>query len=187
MLLLQRQLLETSISIHYIVMNKVESKHAVDSLWLSVSERQPESSVLVWVWDKDGLNMGAAETLAGDLLWKNTNGRLPQLNNGKFEAALFACESPSYWMPLPTPPGTGSEWVKVSDAVPQTMRLVITSNFEQICFGIGCLAYLEGDGEAQWWESGGYIPRWDGEMYDCDLDVGYEPTHWLPLPTPPLS
>jgi hypothetical protein len=153
--------------------------------WHDPNVELPEPLTLVWLWNEGGLKVGALSSNGGGRLWTETNGRMPEWKEGRYQAELVTSKAPTHWMELPTPGDKWAGWSQVGETLPEPMDLVLTFDRVMQFVNIGCLAPFNDDGTAQWWETDGFIPSWYSEKYDSDLDVGCSPTHWCALPTPP--
>lgn len=76
-----------------------------------------------------------------------------------------------------------SPWILTSQEMPEMADIVWLFNGVNVWIGS-----RENDPEG-WMYSNLYGSEyWDGEKWcgDTEIDDDYQPTHWMPLPTPPL-
>jgi hypothetical protein len=74
--------------------------------------------------------------------------------------------------PIPSP----LEWRKTSDCLPEKPG---KQNYEHV----DCLIFYKGEILKRPWNCEHHV--WDDEEYDDFFCGAKEPTHWMPLPTPP--
>jgi len=168
-------------------MSRCDPNCSVPKGWHQANVEKPDPSTFVWLWDEAGLKVGVLRSIEGTPLWSATNGLVPSWIEGKHQADLRPSNVPTHWMELPTPEDLKSDWFCAKDSIPPPMELVLMFNMDAPALSVGCFAFRNEDGTAQWWDTGGFIPWWDSEKYDSDLDVGCAPTHWCALPAPPLN
>ena len=82
-----------------------------------------------------------------------------------------------------------SEWIKCSDRTPPESQPVWLWDGNRLW--IGAYEYCNDD-PGGWFYGMGYGERWNSfyarwELMDNDWDDDYQPTHWMPLPEPPVE
>ena len=76
-------------------------------------------------------------------------------------------------------------WISVKDRLPKMGKNVLTiekSGYDGSPV-LGVMARAEGDEGWAWAKVYSYIDLYDA---DAELDDNYQPTHWMPLPEPPV-
>jgi hypothetical protein len=77
-----------------------------------------------------------------------------------------------------------SDWIRIDEQLPPKGKIVWISDGEKIAFGSWSAPCVVGN---VWQTSGGFIPEFRDGIFEAQR---YEsttlPTHWLPLPLPPI-